>query len=586
MSTKRDPAPPPGRWWRQWQWYALTLMVLAIYFSRLTELPLAGEETRWGRSAAEMIVTDDWVVIRQQGQVFADRPPLGTWAMALVGLARGNVDSVAIRLPSVLALLFTAWVIYAYARHALSPLGACSAGVAYVTMVQVLQLGRTGESEALFALFLGSALLLWHLGYLRSWPKAAVWVLGYSLAGLAALVKGPQAPVYFVAVTGMYLLLRRERTWWLSWSHGLGILSFVLVVGAWQIPYYFSTDWPCVQDTWWGLKGQRFTLSGLARHLCTYPFETLACLLPWSPLLMFLFFRRFRDSLGGARDTLVFLVTAVLVTFPSLWVAAGARGRYFMPLFPCLAVALGLIVERCARSEAGSLVRRVWSTYLVAVGAAVLLASLFVLGISIPPMRWYAHAAGPVADLVQPLPLAIVFAATALATAATLWCARKRHGDAPAQVAVLALAAWLGLGSTGVMVNYYRQNWHTPSAAVLALKQQLPDPTQLVSFGPAFHPFTYVYQDAIRLLPWPKDVSQVPQNVEYFCFHQSYVNSLMRSDQQPSLVASNNAAPLPFSWTHVATIQCERHKKSHDNIVVGRITRPSPTAAAGQQRTR
>ena len=36
------------------------------------------------------------------GQVFPERPPLNSWAMAALGMLRGKVDLVAIRLPSAL----------------------------------------------------------------------------------------------------------------------------------------------------------------------------------------------------------------------------------------------------------------------------------------------------------------------------------------------------------------------------------------------------------------------------------------------------------------------------------------------------
>ena len=126
---------------RKWQWLALSLLVLIIYFPRLAALPVRGEETRWAEGADHMIATGDWVVPRQQELVFVDRPPLASWAMAAVGLVRGKMDVVAIRFPSALAILLTTWLIYGYARTFLTPTGALTAGVAYASIVQVLQIG-------------------------------------------------------------------------------------------------------------------------------------------------------------------------------------------------------------------------------------------------------------------------------------------------------------------------------------------------------------------------------------------------------------------------------------------------------------
>ena len=74
------------------------------------------------------------------------------WMMAAAGWLRGDVDPIAIRLPSVIAVVLTSLLVYAYARVMLSQTVAIAAALVYATFGQVLQIGRLGESEALFAL--------------------------------------------------------------------------------------------------------------------------------------------------------------------------------------------------------------------------------------------------------------------------------------------------------------------------------------------------------------------------------------------------------------------------------------------------
>ena len=47
-------------------------------------------------------------------------------------------------------------------------------------------------------------------GYDAHSPQAYWWSLGFAFAALAALVKGPQAPVYFGAITVVYLAVMRD----------------------------------------------------------------------------------------------------------------------------------------------------------------------------------------------------------------------------------------------------------------------------------------------------------------------------------------------------------------------------------------
>jgi len=128
--------------------------VLLVYFSRLTNVPLRGEESRRAQVAVEMVRSGEWFIPTQQGDPFfmSSRPPLHNWLIALVGRWYGSIDVFAVRMPSVLAVLATVLLVYAYSRLFLSRIGAMAAALAYGTMGQVLQLCRLGETDALFAL--------------------------------------------------------------------------------------------------------------------------------------------------------------------------------------------------------------------------------------------------------------------------------------------------------------------------------------------------------------------------------------------------------------------------------------------------
>ncbi len=190
-----------------------------------------------------------------------------------------------------------------------------------------------GESEALFTLFVAGSLLTWHGAYHSGRSPRVAWCAGYGLAALGALVKGPQAPVYFATACGAYLLLERNWRWLFGWGHALGLACFAAVVGAWFVPFAL-TDWAAVDDIWAGLAQDRFTLAGLPKHLVSYPIETFGCLLPWSPLLLVLCKPSVFRSVFFHRRQVRFLLVALAVTYPSVWLAAGARGAITCPCIP------------------------------------------------------------------------------------------------------------------------------------------------------------------------------------------------------------------------------------------------------------
>lgn len=565
--------PPRRLLWERWgdgvAVVVLVVVVLFLYGTRLDVQPLRGEETRWATAAREMLATGDWVVPRQQGQVFVERPPMTVWLMAVSGWWRGDVDPIAVRLPSVAAMGLTALLIFGYSRGFTSTTTASIAGLVYATLGQVLQIGRLGESEAAFALFLGASLLLWHLGYSRGWWPVWVWSSGFGFAALAALVKGPQAPVYFVAITATYLAFERKWRYLLSWQMLFGGVVFVAIIGAWQIPFYLQTDWPHVVAAWAGLAGDRIHLRGVLIHLVTFPIETFACLLPWSPMLVALAWPGVRARLRERYPAARFLIIAVLVTYPTVWLAAGARVRYFMPLYPLIAVLTGLLMESCATAVRGTAARVAWHRYLLVICAALAAGTLFVGGGSVVRRGspdWY----------FQPFWLAMTFAAMAALFVIAFWQMYRRRGNIlPVRVAVvITVSACVCV--TGLMLNYQALQWNDPAGVVADLASRVPAGTQLFSFTPIEHRFAYYYRQPIVELGWPKTIDDLPADVDYFCFNRHAGDTAEMRAAGRGRTAYNTPGILPFAWEELCAICPDRQTKlpTATTVVLGRVIRP------------
>jgi 4-amino-4-deoxy-L-arabinose transferase-like glycosyltransferase len=519
-----------------------------------------------------MLASGDWIVPRQQGTIFPERPPLGSWAMALVGMARGQVDLVAIRLPSVLATLLLSWVIYAYARAWMSRRGAFAAGVIYITFGQVLPLGRLGESEALFTLFVAGALLIWHGGYLRGRSRTLTWSVGYGLAGLGALVKGPQAPVYFFAACVAYLVLERNWRWLVCRGHAIGVLVFAAVVGAWMVPFCLS-DLNAVDDIWAGLARERFTTHGLVRHLASYPLETLGCLLPWSPLLFWYARPSARRAIFAAHPAARFLVVALLITYPSVWIAAHARGRYFMPLYPCAALLAALVIEHCTSTLADAADRRMWRRYVRGL-------CMVVAGAGAAYAAGHALQLEALADARQSNGFLAGWMAASLTAASLLWWAARELERPRPGVALAAAAAFIGLSYTMVVTSARDRAGNDLEPALAALKQTLPAPEAMVSLGRVSHRFAYSYNTPIRQLPWPNESFRLPEGVEYFCYDvkPGYLDPPVGGSEASR---PGTTPPLPFAWELVGEYSCDpvRRPVPHNRVVVGRMRRTDGTPA-------
>ncbi|HEX3997914.1 MAG TPA: glycosyltransferase family 39 protein [Pirellulales bacterium] len=541
--------------WRDWEFWALAAASLLLYGTRLTAIPIRGEETRRAEVACEMIQTGDWIVPRQQGEPLLSRPPLGSYPIALAAMLFGDCSLLAVRLPSVIATCLTVLLIYGYGRLFLSRLGAFAAGLAYATMGQVLVLGRMAETEATFTLLLSGALLVWHCGYCRSWPRPWPWFAGYGLAALAALAKGPQAPVYFAAPVGLFLASRRDWRTLLGRWHLAGLALFIAMVGLWQVPFLAHMGWPAAKTMWLGDVAMRFAdtrWQTIALHLLEYPLEIAVCTLPWSPLLLAYLPKQSRRSLAATphvRSHIAFLSIAIGLAFATCWVVPGAKGRYFMPLYPCIALLVGLAVEQIAQPAAAPWQRRGWKWFLLGKAALAFGAAVAVVAIQfIGQFRQLG--------LLQPNWFVAVYATGTLIVGTLLILTCRSIRASRIRVAILSVTAFIGISYVGVILNVTAATAEDPTPDVAQLKRKLPTGARLVSFGLVETLFTFLYRQPIEEHPWPKSASELGPACDYFCF--TWDRPLPPS--------------LPFGWQIEGVIPCDRvrHDPPLKKVIVGR----------------
>ena len=528
--------PHRSRWWLELELLLLVALVVAAYFSRMTMLTVRGEESRRGLIAREMLTTGDWIVPRCQGIPLFSRPPLQNWLIATVAAIRGDVDLVALRLPSDCAILLTVILIYGYGRAFLTRLGALTAGAAYASMGQVLELGRTGETDALFALFVSGSLLAWHFCQTRGASPYKTWCLGYLLTALATLTKGPQAPVYFAGAIAVYLLLTRQWRFALSWAHAAGIGVFALIYSAWQVPFLLRMGLEGAGKMYVNDVGHRFLGADwplFFEHLAEYPFEILICVLPWSGLLIVWCNRAFRRTQGQARPPALFLATCLAVALPTVWLPPDSRPRYLMCLFPCLALLVGIAADRVARTRSSADWRIVWPIFVRCAALAMVGTAVFVLVISLGDFNTW---------LKQTPATAILYALAGLVIAALAWWSPGAQTALRRRLAVLAIAGFVVMSYDTVVINAFQGTTVDTAGAIAEVKRHLPPGAELVSIEQTHHMFVYLYHEDVPAISFPKTPEEA-EDVEYFCFDAH----------------RTKAEDLPFKWEPIGEVNCDRH---------------------------
>lgn len=541
--------PTWGLIWREWPLWACVALSLVCYGVHPTLLPVRGEESRRGLIAREMLETGDWIVPRTQGEPLLSRPPLQNWVIAACSLPTGRVDLWAVRLPSVIAMLLTTMLLYAYARHGLTPTGAGAAAGMFATMFQVMELGRVGETEAFFTLLVSASLFLWHIGQMRAWRPAAGWLVPLAIVGLAVLAKGPQPPVYFAAATTLYLIVQRRMRALCSAWHAAGWCVCGAIVLAWQIPFWQAVGTKAALVMWIGDVAMRFDDNRWLRfftHLATFPAELfLGCMAPWSFLLLGWLDRRVRSVNGRTRELAVFCGLCAGFSFLTVWFPPGSRPRYYMPIYPCFAVLIGIVIDRLSLDAEAVYGRRVWRNV-----AGVVTVVCF-----IAPCVWTVAGAGLIPSMALTSP-AWGVGLLASAVAAAAWLRRTRDVAGTMLPTVLALSFGLALNYSGPIVELMSMKSCRSEEATTAALAEVPNDVPLVSFGPAMHVFLFHSPRTVPMLPLPLTEAEIPDDVEYFCWTRTEAGG-------PN---------LPFEWERVASIPCDRWARAtpKEEVIIGR----------------
>lgn len=496
--------------WREWEFGLAIGLVAAAFFARLGALPLHGEEPRWSQVGIEMAACGDWIVPRDQKLPFYSRPPLHSWMIAASHQVFGVKAPWVPRVPSALAVVLTAALIYGYGRQFIGRTGALAAALAYPFAGEILQQGAEAETEAVYILFLSASLLLWHWGYARGWRPWITWSVAYVCAALACLCKGGlQPPVYLLGPTVLILAWKRDWRYLLGRGHIIGLAAGLALVAAWVIPCVDRVGWESTRSIWFADTATRFRnwkLDEVLKHMAEFPLEVMGCLLPWGLLLLGYAIPSNRRVVFES-PCVSFCMLAAGLAFLSCWIPPMGRSRYLCPLYPCLAVLVGVAVETVSEA-ASQRIRSGWKAFLTfdAIGLGVVAAGL-------PAAIWIFRGTRYEQITLAPS-RAFLYGAALAAAAVMVWRSRRNFSPDGVRFAVLGVTVGTALFATGVMTDVRVNRMNDLAEVVLPLREKIGPDDTLVSCGPIAAVVPY-YLDRVCAIATRAD--EVPPG-GYFCF--------------------------------------------------------------------
>lgn len=340
-----------------------------------------GGQSQQGLYVVDVLVNGNVLVPSEESGALTSKPPLYTWAAALLSLPAGRVTSFTLKLPAALAGLATVWATARLGVLAGGPLLGVLGGLVLATGFHFLRLATVARPDPFLALFVALAFLEFARGASGDEPKkrflrAWIWL------GLSSLSKGPVGVGVFLAGVLPYLAFRRDRETFRELRLFRGLAIVLAMTLAWFVPAAIRGGEAYVDRLLFFEMIDRAAGigTGSARR---FPFYMYVPYLASRFLPYFLLapaaIHALASRRGDAPRALGVLAAWFAGGFVLFSLFEGKRPNYLMPLYPAAAVLVALPFAAAAPSLFARRTLLAVSGALVAV-AALALAALPFLG--------------------------------------------------------------------------------------------------------------------------------------------------------------------------------------------------------------
>jgi 4-amino-4-deoxy-L-arabinose transferase-like glycosyltransferase len=328
-------------------------------------------EARYALVAREMLETGHWVLPHLGGEVYADKPPLLFWSIALVSALGSGVTEWSARLPTAFAAVGVCLVTWLMGMRLFSSLTGLLGALVLATSGGFFWSGRQALPDMLLTLWTTGA--CWALcEWLTGKGRLAAVMVGVCM-GLATLTKGPVGLILPTLSGLMYLTIRlhflrpalRAREILMCGGAFLGVTL------AWFVPAVVQGGLEYAQTTLLHHSLERYVKAWEHTapwyfYLGAFPVEFL----PWSLFLPQALITGVACRRHRGREGWWFALSWLVSILGFFSLSTGKRDIYILPAFPAAALLVGYVWSNWWRRVPDGVF--VWTIYFPALVLALM----------------------------------------------------------------------------------------------------------------------------------------------------------------------------------------------------------------------
>ena len=360
-----------------------------LYFVNLGRWDLWNpDEPRYAQVSREMVERGDWILMHDNGEVYADKPPLFFWFIAFSSYLGQGFTSFSVRFPAAFFGTLTILLTFLLGRALYSSRAGFLSGLVLATNFEFAYLSIRADTDTTLTFFTTASLFCFFQWYLSrqevrrdqgSVQRLSIYGFYLGMA-LATLVKGPVGFILPLLVSLIYLIIQRDWQALKAMKLLPGMLLMLGIVLSWYLPavakggkdYLHAT---LLQQT----VGRYATGFAKVRPFYYYFVNFPGDFLPWFLFLPGAILYGFAKKKERLPKEFLFLLIWFISIFAFFSFSKGKRPIYLLPLYPAVSLLVGRLWDTYLSDSNGNSVRRIW----VSLPVYMMASFVFLVGIGL-----------------------------------------------------------------------------------------------------------------------------------------------------------------------------------------------------------